>query len=44
MSAENIIGLVIVAMVALVMITIGVYQLNQKNTVGFYTGEKHRKG
>lgn len=35
MTTENIFGLVIFAMVALVMIVIGIYQLNQKEPVGF---------
>ena len=40
MTAENIIALVIFAFVAMVMIVIGIYQINQKAPVGFYTGEK----
>ncbi len=40
MTPEDIIGLVIYAMVALVMIAIGIYQLNQSDPVKFYTGEE----
>ena len=40
MTAENIIALVIFAVVAMVMIVIGIYQINQKTPVGFYTGDK----
>ena len=40
MTAENIIALVIFAMVAMVMIVIGIYQRNQKTPVGSYTGVK----
>ncbi len=40
MTAEDIIGLVIFGIVALTMIVIGIYQLNQEEPVGFYTGEK----
>ena len=43
MTAENIIALVIFALVAMVMIVIGIYQINQKAPVGFYSGEKSPK-
>ena len=39
MTAEDIIGLVIFGIVALTMIAIGIYQLNQEEPVVFYTGE-----
>lgn len=39
MTPENVIGAVIFAIVALIMILIGVYQLNYKTPVGFYSGK-----
>ena len=43
MTAENIIGFVIYALVALFMMGIGIVQLKSKDPVGFYSGEKPPK-
>lgn len=41
--AENIITIIIFAWTALIMIAVGVFQINLKEPVGFYTGEKPLK-
>ena len=41
--AEQIIGFVIICMVALIMIGLGVSQIRSKEPTGFYTGEKAPK-
>lgn len=43
MTAENIISFVIYALVAAIMIGIGITQLKSKNPVGFYSGENPPK-
>ena len=43
MRAENIIGLVIYLLVAMIMVGIGVSQFRSKKPVGFYSGEQPPK-
>ena len=43
LSAENVMGFVIFALVAVFMIGIGIVQLRSKKPVGFYSGEKPPK-
>lgn len=43
MTAESVICLVIYALVALIMICIGIFQLKSKEPVAFYSGEKPPK-
>lgn len=40
MSAENMMGLVIYLLVAMIMVGIGVFQFRSKKPVGFYSGEQ----